>query len=107
MARGLAEKKGYLKEFELFETGGTAGAAGLCRGTKRGKRSCAPTLICTRALSYKMLGISSELYTPLLRLRVLWAGAHTASRKFITITRSSVRLQGDFAETTFVPLDER
>ena len=107
LARDLAEKKGILEEFELFELVEklAPGALSRVRGSE--------TALCANVdmysgLVYKMLDIPKELYTPLFaiarmagwcahRLEEMWSGG-----KIIRPAYKAIGLDEDYA-----PLDAR
>ena len=64
MARKVAEKKGFSKEFELFETVEKLAPAVLAKVKGDNKPICANVDMYS-GLVYKMMNIPSELYTPL------------------------------------------
>ncbi|SHH51737.1 citrate synthase [Sporobacter termitidis DSM 10068] len=107
MAKVLAEKKGMLDEFELFETVERLAPTAFAEERNEEKVMCANVDMYS-GLVYKMLGIPEELYTPLFAIaRMVGWCAHRIeevfnSNKIIRPAYKAVAPKGEF-----VPLDRR
>jgi citrate synthase len=107
MAKSLAEKTGHLKEFELFESVERLAPVAFAEERQEDKPMCANVDMYS-GLVYQMLGIPSELYTPLFAIsRVVGWCAHRIeevfnSNKIIRPAYKAVAPKG-----AYVPLDQR
>lgn len=79
-ARSLAETKGMLDEFELFERVERL-TPEVLRTVKGEEKVVCANVDLFSGLVYKMMGIPMELYTPLFAVARMVAGAPTASRR--------------------------
>ena len=108
LARKVAEKKGYAKEFNLFETVErlTPGVLGKVRGEQR--VMCANVDMYS-GLVYKMMNIPPELYTPLFAIaRIVGWCAHRIEEVYNPgnkIIRPAYRAVAPLR--SYVPLEDR
>ena len=107
-ARRVAEKKGMLDEFELFETVERLSPEVFHRVTGQGKVMCANVDLYS-GLVYKMMGIPPELYTPLFAIaRIVGWCAHRVEEVYNPygkIIRPAYKALSP--KQTFIPLAQR
>lgn len=107
-ARKVAESKGMLKEFELFERVERLTPEVFQRVTGQDKAMCANVDLYS-GLVYKMMDIPPELYTPLFAIaRIVGWCAHRVEEVYNTsgrIIRPAYKAISP--KRTFVPLDQR
>lgn len=107
-ARRVAEKKGMLDEFELFETVERLSPEVFHRVTGQDKVMCANVDLYS-GLVYKMMGIPPELYTPLFAIaRIVGWCAHRVEEVYNPygkIIRPAYKALSP--KQTFIPLAQR
>ena len=106
-ARGMAEEKGFAREFDLTEAVERVGLPLLRERTGRDLPVCANVDLYS-GLVYKMLGIPSDLYTPLFAAaRIAGWCAHRLEESITggRIIRPAYRSQMKY--TDYVPIQER
>ena len=107
MAKDLAEKKGMLDEFELFETVERLAPAAFELERNESKVICANVDMYS-GFVYKMLGIPNELYTPLFAIaRVVGWCAHRIEEVFNSNKIIRPAYKAVMTKSEFMPLDER
>jgi citrate synthase len=107
LAKELAEAKGMLDEFELFETVERLAPAAFELERNEKKVICANVDMYS-GLVYKMLGIPNELYTPLFAIaRVVGWCAHRIEEVFNSNKIIRPAYKAVMAKGEFVPLDNR
>ena len=107
MARGLAEEKGYEKEFSLLEAVERLAPAAFADEDRSDKTLCANVDMYS-GLVYQMLDIPSELYTPLFAIaRMVGWCAHRIEEiaNLNRIMRPAYKALID--ETEYIPLPLR
>ncbi len=107
-ARKVAEKKGFLGEFELFESVERLAPEVFQRVTGQSKAICANVDMYS-GLVYKMMDIPPELYTPLFAIaRIVGWCAHRVEEVFNTSGRIIRPAYKSISpQRPFVPLDQR
>ena len=107
-ARGMAEKKGMLEEFELFETVERL-TPGVFREVTGSEKAMCANVDMYSGLVYKMMDIPPELYTPLFAIaRIVGWCAHRVEEVYNPygrIIRPAYKAVGP--KRSFVPLDQR
>ncbi|NLA86909.1 MAG: citrate synthase, partial [Clostridiales bacterium] len=107
MARDLAEKKGMLDEFELFESVERLAPAAFELERNESKVMCANVDMYS-GLVYRMLDIPHELYTPLFAIsRVVGWCAHRIEEVFNSNKIIRPAYKTVMPKAAFVPLNER
>ena len=107
MARKLAEKKGMLREFELFESVERLAPEAYAAERNVDKIMCANVDMYS-GFVYKMLGIPEELYTPLFAIaRVVGWCAHRIEEVFNSNKIIRPAYKAIAPKATFVPMDDR
>lgn len=106
-AKNLAEKKGLLGEFELLESVERLAPIAFSEERREEKVMCANVDMYS-GLVYKMLGIPSELYTPLFAIaRVVGWCAHRIEEVFNSNKIIRPAYKAITPPAVFVPLEER
>lgn len=107
-ARKVAEKKGMLEEFELFESVERLSPEVFHRVTGQSKVMCANVDMYS-GLVYKMMDIPPELYTPLFAIaRIVGWCAHRVEEVFTSAGRIiRPAYKAISPKQAFIPLDQR
>lgn len=107
LAKNLADKKGILAEFELFETVEKLAPTAFAEERYADKEMCANVDMYS-GLVYKMLGIPNELYTPLFAIaRMVGWCAHRIEEVFNSNKVIRPAYKAIAPRSDFIPLDNR
>lgn len=107
LAKNLAEKKGMLEEFELFEKVEKLAPIAFGEERQENKVMCANVDLYS-GLVYKMLGIPNELFTPLFAIaRMVGWSAHRIEEVFNNNKIIRPAYKSITPKTDFVHLDKR
>ena len=106
-ARELAEKKGMLKKFELFERVEKLAPKMFAKVTGKNKVMCANVDFYS-GLVYEMLGIPSELYTPMFAVSRIAGWCAHRMEEMMTCRRIMRPAYRSLSQSRpYVPIDER